>query len=99
MSDLEPSIEKLLEETSRSFYLTLNKLPSGVRRQIGLLYLLARIADTIADSSVGTTDELLQTLKSYNSRAQGVSEKMPDMTGLSESQACLLYTSPSPRDQ
>ena len=87
MSDLEPSIEKLLEETSRAFYLTLNKLPSGVRRQIGLLYLLARIADTIADSSVGTTDELLQTLKSYNSRAQGVSEKMPDMTGLSESQA------------
>ena len=60
MSNLEPSIEKLLEETSRSFYLTLNKLPSGVRKQIGLLYLLARIADTIADSSVGTTEELLQ---------------------------------------
>ena len=87
MGEIEPSIDKLLEGTSRSFYLTLSKLPSGVRKQIGLLYLLARIADTIADSSEGTTEELLGTLKSYNDRAQGLSESMPDMTKLSESQS------------
>jgi len=86
MGELGPSIDQLLEGTSRSFYLTLSKLPSGVRKQIGLLYLLARIADTIADSSEGSTEDLLGTLKSYNDRAQGLSESMPDMAELSESQ-------------
>ncbi|MBP51042.1 MAG: phytoene/squalene synthase family protein [Candidatus Thalassarchaeaceae archaeon] len=86
MGGLEPSIDKLLEETSRSFYLTLNKLPSGVRKQMGLLYLLARIADTIADSNSGTTEELLETLESYNDRAQGLSDSMPDMSNLAKYQ-------------
>jgi len=86
MGGLEPSIDKLLEETSRSFYLTLNKLPSGVRKQMGLLYLLARIADTIADSNSGTTEELLETLESYNDRAQGLSDSMPDMSDLAKYQ-------------
>ncbi len=86
MGGLEPSVDKLLEDTSRSFYLTLNKLPSGVRKQMGLLYLLARIADTIADSSSGTTEELLETLEAYNRGAQGQSDSIPDMSSLAKHQ-------------
>lgn len=41
----------LLRDVSRSFYLTLRVLPSGVRAPIGLGYLLARATDTLADAS------------------------------------------------
>lgn len=40
----------LLKRVSRSFYLSLAVLPSAVRPSIGLAYLLARAADTIADT-------------------------------------------------
>ena len=68
---ISDEIDILLEKTSRSFYPTLKYLPKKIRGQIGLLYLLARVADTIADSKAGETNLLI----------------------------CLLYTSPSPRDQ
>jgi farnesyl-diphosphate farnesyltransferase len=41
---------ELLKRVSRSFYLSLAVLPSAVRPTIGLGYLLARAADTIADT-------------------------------------------------
>jgi farnesyl-diphosphate farnesyltransferase len=41
---------KLLEGVSRSFYLTLKALPEGLREPISLAYLLARAADTLADT-------------------------------------------------
>jgi farnesyl-diphosphate farnesyltransferase len=40
----------LLKQVSRSFYLSLRILPQSLRGPIGLAYLLARAADTIADS-------------------------------------------------
>lgn len=40
----------LLKSVSRSFYLSLSVLPSAVRPAIALAYLLARAADTIADT-------------------------------------------------
>ena len=58
-------IDSLLERTSRSFYPTLRYLPKKIREQIGLLYLLARVADTIADSKLGETETLLDLLKKY----------------------------------
>ncbi|HRZ35655.1 MAG TPA: phytoene/squalene synthase family protein [Candidatus Paceibacterota bacterium] len=45
-------LTRLLRDVSRSFYRTLRVLPSGVRPQIGLAYLLARITDTIADTEI-----------------------------------------------
>jgi farnesyl-diphosphate farnesyltransferase len=42
----------ILRQVSRSFYLTLNVLPRDVRDQMGLAYLFARAADTIADSDL-----------------------------------------------
>lgn len=41
---------KLLEGVSRSFYLTLKALPHGLREPLSLAYLLARVADTLADT-------------------------------------------------
>jgi farnesyl-diphosphate farnesyltransferase len=75
-------IDSMLEETSRSFYLTLKALPNGVRSQVGLLYLLARGADTIADSDEGEIDERLDSLSQYNERLQGNSDSLPDLTAL-----------------
>jgi farnesyl-diphosphate farnesyltransferase len=40
----------LLKSVSRSFYLSLAALPASVRPTIGLAYLLARAADTVADT-------------------------------------------------
>lgn len=42
----------LLKSVSRSFYLTLRILPGPMRDPVGLAYLLARAADTIADTSL-----------------------------------------------
>jgi farnesyl-diphosphate farnesyltransferase len=83
---IHPEIDSLLERTSRSFFLTLQALPSKVRGQVGLLYLLARVADTIADSKHGETDLLLQTLQHYNERAQGDSKSLPKFGDLAEIQ-------------
>ncbi len=44
--------DAVLKSVSRSFYLTLAVLPSGVRRQMGLAYLLARAADSLADTDL-----------------------------------------------
>ena len=83
---INDKIDNLLKSTSRSFYPTLKYLPKKVRGQIGLLYLLARVADTIADSKHGDTEELLRLLRSYNDVAQGKSNKLPDFSSLAEIQ-------------
>ena len=41
---------EVLRDTSRSFYLTLRVLPRAIRAEVGTAYLLARAADTIADT-------------------------------------------------
>ena len=46
------STSALLKSVSRSFYLSLAVLPAAVRPSIGLAYLLARAADTIADTKL-----------------------------------------------
>ena len=81
-----PKIDSLLERTSRSFYPTLKYLPKKIRGQIGLLYLLARVADTIADSKHGETEVLLEALGAYNEVAQGRSQTLPDFMELAEAQ-------------
>ena len=81
-----PKIDSLLERTSRSFYPTLKYLPKKIRGQIGLLYLLARVADTIADSKHGETEVLLEALSAYNEVAQGRSQTLPDFMELAEAQ-------------
>ncbi len=79
----EKIINQLLKGTSRSFYLTLKVLPKKVRRQIGLAYLLARLADTIADSKVGENKVLWKLLAEYNHKIlHGENVELPDFTEL-----------------
>lgn len=47
---VDPGLDAVLKETSRSFYLSLVALPRSVRGQLSLAYLVARAADTIADT-------------------------------------------------
>jgi farnesyl-diphosphate farnesyltransferase len=47
----EHLIGPLLKSVSRSFYLSIRFLPSGMREPVGLAYLLARATDTVADTS------------------------------------------------
>ncbi len=56
---------KLLASVSRSFYLTLKALPRVVREPISLAYLLARAADTIADTTQVSAEIRLQCLTRY----------------------------------
>ncbi|HEV8662697.1 MAG TPA: phytoene/squalene synthase family protein [Candidatus Methylomirabilis sp.] len=44
------TLRRLLKPVSRSFYLSLRILSRGVREPVGLAYLFARAADTIADT-------------------------------------------------
>ncbi|WP_027214856.1 phytoene/squalene synthase family protein [Burkholderia sp. WSM2232] len=62
----------LLKGVSRSFYLTLRVLPAGMRDPIGLAYLLARAADTIADTSLIAPARRLELLLSLRDQVNGV---------------------------
>ncbi len=67
----EEQLAELLKATSRSFYLTLRALPKPVRSQIGLAYLLARAADTIADTDLVPAAQRLTLLKQLSLRFAG----------------------------
>ena len=60
----------ILKQVSRSFYLTLNALPDGVREQMGLSYLLARAADTIADTNLIDRAQRLKYLNQFRAQFQ-----------------------------
>ncbi len=64
----------LLKGVSRSFYLTLRVLPVGMRDPIGLAYLLARAADTIADTSLIPPEQRLELLLSLRSLVNGAAD-------------------------
>lgn len=71
----------LLKGVSRSFYLTLRVLPARMRDPVGLAYLLARAADTIADTALIAPERRLALLLSLRDQVNGVSTgaaPMPD---------------------
>ena len=63
----------LLQQVSRSFYLTLRVLPKSIRPQIGLAYLLARTTDTIADTEIVPLEQRLKCLQALRERILGTS--------------------------
>ena len=69
----------LLRDVSRSFYLTLRVLPAGIRRQIGLAYLLARTSDTIADTQIIPVEARLDTLQKFREHILGATQALPDL--------------------
>ncbi len=76
----------LLKATSRSFYLTLRILPARVRPQIGLAYLLARTADTIADTEIIPFPKRKETLKELRERIYGHTSRPLDLGELAKQQ-------------
>jgi farnesyl-diphosphate farnesyltransferase len=79
--------EPLLKQVSRSFYLTLRVLPVTVRAQIGLTYLLARTADTIADTELLPAPDRLASLQAYRERLLGQRATPLDFRGLAGQQS------------
>lgn len=84
------SLDSLLRDVSRSFYLTLRVLPGSVRQPIGLAYLLARTTDTIADAEMLSHQLRLRELRKVRERITGVTSgpvdlaevaAAPDITG------------------
>jgi farnesyl-diphosphate farnesyltransferase len=65
----------LLKSVSRSFYLTLRVLPIGMRDPISLAYLLARAADTIADTSLIPPGQRLELLLSLRNQVNGAPDQ------------------------
>ena len=53
----------LLRQVSRSFYLSLAILPAALREPIGLAYLLARAADSVADTRLLPCEDRLEHLE------------------------------------
>lgn len=62
---------QLLASVSRSFYLTLKALPRELREPISLAYLLARTADTLADTASVPAKTRLECLAAYDAQVQG----------------------------
>ena len=58
-------LKDLLKRVSRSFYLSLAILPRSVRTPVGLAYLFARAADTIADTRLISREERLRHLETF----------------------------------
>ena len=61
----------LLKGVSRSFYLTMAVLPKGMRDPVGLAYLLARAADTIADTALIAPALRLELLLALRAQVNG----------------------------
>ena len=80
-------LKELLKATSRSFYLTLRVLPARVRPQIGLAYLLARTADTIADTEIVPLAQRLDALQKLRQRILGKSTAPLNFGELAKQQA------------
>ena len=95
---------EILKGVSRSFYLTIRVLPSGIRDPVAVAYLLARAADTIADTRALPPTQRLKRLLAFRERiaephradfaddlAIGIRE--PD-SGVSASESELLQNLP-----
>ncbi len=64
-------LRAVLPDVSRAFYLTLRVLPSGMREPVGLAYLLARAADTLADTPLLPAERRLPALLAFRELVEG----------------------------
>lgn len=67
----DPLLGDLLKRVSRSFYLSLRILPPGMRTPVSLAYLLARAADTIADTPGSPPAQRLERLLRLRAQVRG----------------------------
>jgi len=89
---------KLLASVSRSFYLTLKALPRELREPISLAYLLARTADTMADTAQVPAATRLDCLSQFAAIVQSGSRDEAAEQALAEVLAerfCPLQSDPA----
>ncbi|MFK8115552.1 MAG: squalene/phytoene synthase family protein [Rubripirellula sp.] len=91
LSDTE--IDDLLERTSRTFALCIPMLPSALRRQVGVAYLLFRIADTIEDSTMVSRKQKLQLLGDYTATLDAADQALPRWPTLAKDLQSVSATS------
>jgi farnesyl-diphosphate farnesyltransferase len=65
MSVIDDLIDDLLQKTSRTFALAIPLLPEPTRNQVGIAYLLFRIADTFEDAVMWRRDRRLEALARF----------------------------------
>jgi len=75
----------LLRQVSRTFALSLTILPQSLRAPIGLAYLFARAADTIADTRLVDRQDRLRQLEALRG-ALAAGGVVPQLTALAEAQ-------------
>ncbi len=86
----------ILKRVSRSFYLTLRILPQPVRSQIGLAYLLARAADTIADTGELDDDTRLASLGAFKTQ---LGRDVPEWGAIQKIQARIIPRQANPDER
>jgi farnesyl-diphosphate farnesyltransferase len=88
-------MQDLLKQVSRSFFLTLRVLPHSINEQLSIAYLLARAADTVADTllvELGRRHEaLLQIRKSIQEVCEGRKPLLPEFGDLCETQKAVAH--------
>src|SRR5437660_8435921 len=87
-------LRTVLRTVARSFYLTLSMVPSDVRAQVVVAYLLARAADTVADTDLVERPLRLQYLTRFR---EWVMDPTRREDVLREVQAALLVHLDDPR--
>ncbi len=95
MEEIRFLIVDILRRVSRSFYLTLRILPAPLRPAIGLAYLMARAADTIADTPIMSLGERLDHLVRFRNLFHGE----PDPGRIRIIQGALLETTRHPAER
>ena len=92
--DSRQSLRNLLKGVSRSFYLTLTVLPRSMRRPLGVGYLLARAADTIADTRIIPAPDRVASLDLFRRELD-----FPTPSRLSEIAATLTGPAQNPAER
>jgi farnesyl-diphosphate farnesyltransferase len=77
MPDDSDLLTDLLKSVSRSFYLSLRILPAPLRRTMSIGYLLARAADTIADTEIIRREKRIEYLESFRQQAEVANVELP----------------------
>lgn len=89
---------QLLASVSRSFYLTLKALPRQLREPISLAYLLARTADTIADTAAVPAEVRLDCLRRFASLIEkDDADQRASLAALLQSEFCHRQTDAAER--
>ncbi len=78
ITDESQLLGPLLRDVSRSFYLSLRILPAPLRQPMGSAYLLARAADTLADTDLLPPEQRLEQLRQLRRHLQ---DDTPPQTG------------------